>query len=505
MNTPKHIFFFLVVLGLSVLGLSFLSPSQKVAMGPFELGYYQPSDLLGQLWTAKAPIKQMATEEDSMVFDFDEDLDGAIVVDEEPLEVVEQVELDTNIQIIDVLRMAPYFEGLKALKAGQKSRVRVIHYGDSQLEGDRITAQLRDGLQRAYGGKGFGWVALSPLVAPAPLDFQEVEGAARKTLFGRRDTAIKDGKYGHLATFTALMPTDSAGYAASVKLKRRSWGYARARGFRTVRMASEGEQPLVVEVFAGDTLFSTRIIPVGAWTMALEVPAAEEMELKFKSAGPARVYGLTFESPTGVQVDNVAMRGASGMMFTKLDPEQFGQFLAQESYSLIIMQFGGNTVPYLKDEAHAKRVARSMARQIDAVKRAYAGAAILYIGPSDMARKNGLKMESYPLIKVLKDALRKEVLSRGAAYWDLYDVMGGEGSMVRWVDHEPAFAVKDYIHFTPYGAKKVGNSLFGALNELGTRYEAKLAEIAAREAEVRDSLTRFKQATGVQQATGATP
>ena len=153
------------------------------------------------------------------------------------------------------------------------------------------------------------------------------------------------------------------------------------------------------------------------------------------------------------------MRGASGMVFSKLDTDQLRSHLEREDYSLIILQYGGNAVPYLKDEAHAKRFARSAARQIDHIKSIYRDASIIYIGPSDMAYKNGLTMESYPLIKSLKLALRTEVLARGAVYWDLYDVMGGEGSMVRWVDQEPAFAVKDYIHFTPKGAQWVGNEV----------------------------------------------
>ncbi len=61
---------------------------------------------------------------------------------------------------------------------------------------------------------------------------------------------------------------------------------------------------------------------------------------------------------------------------------------------LIILQYGGNAVPYLKDEAHAKRFARSAARQINHIKSLYPNAAIIYVGPSDMARKNGLKMEA---------------------------------------------------------------------------------------------------------------
>lgn len=112
-----------------------------------------------------------------------------------------------------------------------------------------------------------------------------------------------------------------------------------------------------------------------------------------------------------------------------------------------------------------------------------------------MARKNGLKMESYPLIQPFKQALRTEVLARGAVYWDLYDVMGGEGSMVRWVEREPAFAVKDYIHFTPKGAQWVGNRL-GEMVELAQEnYRGEKQRLADEAQRREDSIRTYNPAS----------
>ena len=99
-------------------------------------------------------------------------------------------------------------------------------------------------------------------------------------------------------------------------------------------------------------------------------------------------------------------------------------------------------------------------------------------------------MKSYPLIASLKEQLRSEVMRRGAGYWDLYDVMGGEGSMVAWVEGDPALAVKDYIHFTPKGASKVGNALVDALKELNKNM-LQCRQIAA-EQRVEDSIATYK-------------
>jgi len=401
-------------------------------------------------------------------------------LDSLPAEVVEIVKempaLDTTLQMASWDALAPLFDALADLKVGKRSTVRIIHYGDSQLEGDRITMQLRNALQKQYGGRGFGYVALEPLVEPASLDFVESQGMLRKTAFGRRDTAIKDMAYGHLASITMLDENDgSSGYSGYVTFAKRNWGYSMARDFTKVKMSLGTTAMTIAQIWVADTIYSTQTFPENSeGTMVLEVPEDGSFTLALQSDASPRIYGISFESGTGVHVDNVAMRGASGMVFSKLDPDQFQKQLNEEDYKLIILQYGGNAVPYLKDEAHARRFARSAARQIDHIKRLHPDAAILYIGPSDMARKNGLKMESYPLIQPFKTALRAEVLSRGAAYWDLYDVMGGTGSMVRWVDSEPALAVKDYIHFTPKGAQWVGNALAAQLTAARDAYTAEL-------------------------------
>ncbi|MGB1735275.1 MAG: GDSL-type esterase/lipase family protein, partial [Schleiferiaceae bacterium] len=340
------------------------------------------------------------------------------------------------------------------------------------------------------------YVALEPLVEPASLDFVNAEGFVRKTAFGRRDTAIKDMAYGHLASFTMLAPNATGtGYAGQVTFSKRNWGYTLARDFTRVRLSLRTTAFVIAQIYVEDTVFSTRAFPEfyeGA--LALDIPEDGAFTLSLQSDESPRIFGISFESPTGVHVDNVAMRGASGMVFSKLDADQFKSHLERESYALIILQYGGNAVPYLKDEAHAKRFARSAARQINHIKSLYPNAAIIYVGPSDMARKNGLKMESYPLIQAFKQALRTEVLARGAVYWDLYDVMGGEGSMVRWVDQEPAFAVKDYIHFTPKGAQWVGNKLAEMVELAHENYRAEKQRLAAEAKRREDSVRAYNAA-----------
>ena len=56
-------------------------------------------------------------------------------------------------------------------------------------------------------------------------------------------------------------------------------------------------------------------------------------------------------------------------------------------------------------------------------------------------------------------------------YFDLCGFMGGEGSMVEWVNKSPPLAGPDHIHFTRRGAKKVGVAIANAIKQELNRYE----------------------------------
>ena len=50
----------------------------------------------------------------------------------------------------------------------------------------------------------------------------------------------------------------------------------------------------------------------------------------------------------------------------------------------------------------------------------------------------------------------------GIAFYNLYESMGGEGSMSRWVDAKPPLAYKDYTHPNSLGDEIIAKGLFEA-------------------------------------------
>ena len=76
-----------------------------------------------------------------------------------------------------------------------------------------------------------------------------------------------------------------------------------------------------------------------------------------------------------------------------------------------------------------------------------------------MGKSYNGKLGTWKGLPELNDSLRAMALRNKIAYWDMFNVMGGEGSMAQWVKHNPPMAGPDYVHFTYRGAQEIGSDL----------------------------------------------
>ena len=59
----------------------------------------------------------------------------------------------------------------------------------------------------------------------------------------------------------------------------------------------------------------------------------------------------------------------------------------------------------------------------------------------------------------------------GVAFWNMFEAMGGEGSMVEMVNHKPQMANYDYTHINFRGGKHIAGLLFETLMYGKEQYE----------------------------------
>lgn len=355
------------------------------------------------------------------------------------------------------------FQGFaNALKSAGSRVVRVLHYGDSQIEGDRLSADVRGMLQSKYGGMGPGLQGMDPFVPMASVDHRASGNWRRYACFGRPSDREPNNLYG-----VRGIAHRYEGNSASIEFRNRNYGYERVRtGQKLTLYLGPYEGPTEVKVYYEDSLAHIRYYSQNdPAVMEFKAPRpTSRVRVTFKGDSPL-YYGAAWDGLNGVAVDNVSMRGADGLGFKRIDQSHYAMALKQSNPALVILQFGGNAVPYFKSAAEVERYGRAFARQIEVIQQALPNADILVIGPSDMAHKVGTEWESYPFVDEVRDALRTAAHIQGAAFFDVYEFMGGSGSMVQWVAHNPPLAGPDHIHFTPNGAQKVGKALAQALEK----------------------------------------
>ena len=347
-----------------------------------------------------------------------------------------------------------------ALDSASSKPVRVVHYGDSQTEEDRITNILRERWQKEYGGGGVGLIPLHQTIPTRSIRqwlsingvVQTTQGGPKRYLvYGPRSMRLEDDDYGVMGQVAVMDSTlvkgseDIVMNIEPIDKKRKSHNY-----FNRVRILTDS---ITGYVLAQDSLFP--IVPHQSPIAVID--SCERCEIHLQGKG--KVYGVSLETSTGVIVDNVPMRGCSGNIFTKIDSIQLSDFYRETNTRLIILQFGGNMIPQTENPSTISGYVRSTLRQQVRYLRACAPeASILFVGPSDMSTNIDGQMTTYPLIPYMDKLLKKMAAEEQIAYWSMYDAMGGKDSMVRWV--EIGLAGSDYVHFTRAGANKVGKILY---------------------------------------------
>ena len=349
----------------------------------------------------------------------------------------------------------PVFRAMEQARA-QGRTVRVLHYGDSQIELDRISSDLRQALQETFGGAGTGMFPALSNVPSASISKSASGGFVQYTMYGD-STTVRAGhnRYGPLAQVVKL----SGGGTVSLRATRSKTAREGVQSFESVSVLYGRPSGGFGVSVRSDTLRPKPVVRStdnATWVSWHFGRPVQKATLTF--TGDAEIYAISADGPSGVAVDNIPLRGCSGTIFTRISAPLMQDAFALTEPSLIILQFGGNMMPMVRSTKVIEQYQEQIARQIQFFREAAPEAQILFVGPSDMGKSVGGRVVTWPRLPELVDSLKNTALRSGAAYWDLYRMMGGENSMAQWVKHSPPYAGQDYIHFTPAGAQRVGDA-----------------------------------------------
>lgn len=350
--------------------------------------------------------------------------------------------------------MQPFYAALSRFQELDRP-VRIAYFGDSFIEADILTADLRARLQERFGGCGVGYVPItSPIHGFRPTVRHRFEGweshACTDSIgFDRKLQGIA-GSYFRPQAGAFVELKGQTKYASRLDTCEVSILYFENEGGGAVRSTVNGSREgSLFELEPADRL----------QTLAVEGRIGQ-VRWTVEQADSARFYGVALEGRRGISLDNFSVRGSSGLHLRHIPLATLQAFGRVRPYDLIVLQFGLNVATERGTDYNFYQ--KGMLAVIEHLKQAFPDAGILLVSVGDRESKNNEgELRTLPGVRNLI-RYQQAIAAEGAvAFWNLYEGMGGPGSMVEMVDRKQANL--DYTHINFKGGSHLAGLLFETL------------------------------------------
>lgn len=347
--------------------------------------------------------------------------------------------------------------GLKRFFAALNNRqqtkrpVRIAFLGDSFIEGDIMVADFRSNMQKRFGGRGVGFVPVNSVAAQfRPTIEQHSDGWTMWSMLTDHE---------HAYTLSGMM-FESRGEKASVSMKTTN-RYPELQNVSSLKFIYEQSKNTKMSVVCnGETDTLHEVLPPTAIVTQYELTGVfNKADFVFTDASDLRALGVVLEDNTGVVVDNFSLRGNSGLILERMDIPRCQALNKIRPYDLIILQYGLNVVS--EDVLQYGWYTQRMVGVIRHLQLCFPQADILMLGVSDRSKQEDGEFETMPAVLALLHAQRQAAKRAGVPFWNVFGAMGGENSMVRYV--EKNWASKDYTHLSFRGGKEIASFLYEAI------------------------------------------
>jgi lysophospholipase L1-like esterase len=320
------------------------------------------------------------------------------------------------------------------------SRAAVIALGNSLIASDHITDIVRQRLQENFGDAGLGFLLVDRL--------GKIAGRRARTGWSSGDwnvhTLIKEKpEYPHFGLFGAHHETVSA----NAKTVWRPHGETLAEIFwldhpEAGAFYLEADGQFIGRITSDKPkLFRSRI-------SEFEIPSQTKELVLIAENAKVIVDGVALsKNQPGVTFDTVGIPAATAQRYLNTNSAAFDIQLHARDPNLVVLMLGGNEVRDLAwKRLSLKTYSEQYEQLIKRLKKAAPGASCLGVSPIDVVRVTDggrtilTRREIYDII----DAQKTVSIKNGCAYFNLFEAMGGSGSLSKLNDM--GLLLADYVH-----------------------------------------------------------
>ena len=357
-------------------------------------------------------------------------------------------------------RMELFRQKLQACADSPDSSVTIWHIGGSHVQAGHFSSRMRqnfDSLGR-YPSAGRGYIFPYPLA---------------RTNFDRSYSVSGEGEWTGSRSSLPNKKLDFrpawgiTGIAAYTSDTTACFGLHTPDSFTRLHImgeASEGVTPLVV--CGADTLRCAPDSLLSGFVVDFPSPADSVKVLPMLKDGEFfSVSGLLPETPgrKGLSYVSTGVNGARTTTWTDRCPE-FARELSLIRPDLVILGLGINDASGPAKDFKPEKFKANYRKLLDIILKESPDCALVFITNNDSWRYSGRRrMVHNDNGSAVRKAMYELAEEYDGAVWDLFEIMGGNGSAGAWRD--AGLMKTDRLHFTREGYQLLGDMLYKALTE----------------------------------------
>ena len=349
-----------------------------------------------------------------------------------------------------------------------EGQIRILYYGDSQIEYDRITSYLRRFLRKDHGGTGPGmFLPVMPVAYTKSFYVRASPNWKRYNYLSFRNGEINHNDLGPFMSFCRYLPDGQispGGVKSWVRIIPSVFADSTESKYEYLRIFYRNKLDYVkIDVKAGNNPVITDTLGISSEITEFVCPLfnSKNILIDFSGKTSPDIYGISIESKTGVIVDNIPQRGSVGLEFTMVDKENLRDSYTLLKPGLVVLHYGLNLATTIRNDYSYYE--RGLSRQLKLLKEICPGTGLMVVGLTDMAYQDGDVIKSYPNIPKIINAQRNASVESGAVFWNARNAMGGRSTIIKWFSMNPPLAKKDYVHLTDQGADTLARMMISDL------------------------------------------
>jgi len=342
-----------------------------------------------------------------------------------------------------------FFRALDNAKEGNP--VRIAFFGDSYIEGDIFSADLRHNLQEEFGGRGVGLVPVTSQTAGFRRTVKHNFGGWKS--YSIIDTVRRSFAKMSIAGNHFVSEKNAWIKYTGVDRPNLDW----FKQVSIMYILPEGNAEVSYKINGEKEAKTIELQPtskVGKYDIRED--SINNIQLNFPEN--LTVLGISLENNSGVLVDNFSLRGAPGTTLKFLPEDILKQTNELLGYDLIILQYGLNVMSARQTNYSAYQ--KGMEETVEHLKKCFPNTGILLLSVGDRSMRSNDDYVTMPGVPALVSHQQAVCAQTGIVFWNLFEAMGGNGSMPQMLKAQPPRANKDYTHLNFEGGKYLGELLF---------------------------------------------